>query len=67
MVYRPEWTRLRRDAQAAGLRSAGGLSMLAHQAALAFTRWTGEMVDAEVLIAAARRALTAEAAPERAE
>ncbi|MDO4263531.1 MAG: shikimate dehydrogenase [Deinococcus sp.] len=57
MVYRPEHTRLRRDAAAQGLLNEGGLGMLAHQAALAFARWTGETVDAGVLLRAARREL----------
>lgn len=57
MVYRPEHTRLRRDAAAQGVRTAGGLGMLAHQAALAFARWTGQAVDPGVLLAAAHREL----------
>ncbi|WP_261663913.1 shikimate dehydrogenase [Deinococcus sp. Marseille-Q6407] len=57
MVYRPEFTRLRRDAGAQGVRSEGGLGMLAHQAALAFERWTGERPAAGLLLAAARREL----------
>ena len=57
MVYRPAWTRLRRDAQEHGVRSEGGLSMLVHQAALAFERWTGERVDPQVMHSAAQLAL----------
>lgn len=62
MVYRPEQTRLRRDAAAQGVRTEGGLGMLAHQAALAFERWTGQAVDAGVLLEAARQELGAGAA-----
>ncbi|GHF97708.1 shikimate dehydrogenase (NADP(+)) [Deinococcus piscis] len=58
MVYRPEQTRLRRDAAAQGVRTEGGLGMLAHQAALAFERWTGQQVDAGVLLTVARRELS---------
>ena len=63
MVYRPEHTRLRRDAAAQGVRTAGGLGMLAHQAALAFARWTGQAVDPGVLLAAAHRELGRPAEP----
>lgn len=57
MVYRPRLTRLRRDAEQHGCRSEGGLGMLAHQAALAFRRWTGAEVSAGVLIEAAQAEL----------
>lgn len=61
MVYRPAVTGLMRDAQAQGVRTAGGLGMLAHQAALAFERWTGERVAVQVMLQAAAATLTAEA------
>lgn len=52
MVYRE--TRLLRDAAARGARTADGLGMLVHQAALAFERWTGRPAPLEVMRAAAR-------------
>lgn len=48
MVYQPEMTRLRRDAEAAGLKHAGGLSMLAQQARLSFELWTQQKVPYQV-------------------
>nr|WP_234009178.1 shikimate dehydrogenase [Deinococcus sp. NW-56] len=53
MVYRPAETRLLREARAAGLRAENGLSMLAHQARLAFLAWTGVDVPVSVFRAAA--------------
>ncbi|MDL2345967.1 shikimate dehydrogenase, partial [Deinococcus sp. MIMF12] len=53
MVYQPQATRLLREARAAGLRAENGLSMLAHQARLAFLAWTGADVPAPVFRAAA--------------
>lgn len=46
IVYRPLLTPLLAAAQERGARTANGVSMLVHQAALAFTLWTG--VDAPV-------------------
>lgn len=46
LVYHPELTPLLRAAGAARLPTVGGIGMLVHQAAQAFTRWTG--VDAPV-------------------
>jgi shikimate dehydrogenase len=40
MIYNPKQTSLLRLAQAMGLRTANGLSMLLHQGALAFKLWT---------------------------
>lgn len=45
LVYNPPTTRLMEQARAAGCRASNGLGMLAAQAALAFTRWTGRTVD----------------------
>jgi shikimate dehydrogenase len=45
LVYNPPQTRLMEQARAAGCRASNGLGMLAAQAALAFTRWTGRTVD----------------------
>jgi len=41
-------------ARAAGVAAHDGLGMLVHQAAAAFTRWTGVEVPVEVMRAAAR-------------
>lgn len=56
MVYRPAETRLLRDARAAGLRAENGLGMLAHQARLAFTAWTGADVPVTVFLEALKAA-----------
>lgn len=42
IVYRPLVTPLLRAARERGARSANGVSMLVHQAAIAFTLWTGQ-------------------------
>lgn len=52
MVYKPLHTRLLRDAEAAGHPTSGGLGMLAHQARLAFTAWTGREVPVAVFLEA---------------
>lgn len=52
MVYKPLETRLMREARAAGVRAENGLSMLAHQARLAFLAWTGVDVPARVFLGA---------------
>jgi shikimate dehydrogenase len=57
IVYNPQETRLLRDAQAAGLRTLGGLPMLVWQGALAFELWTGVKPDVDVMYASARAAL----------
>ena len=41
LVYRPRPTRLLREAPLAGCRTQDGLSMLVHQGAAAFEKWTG--------------------------
>ncbi|AWN24568.1 shikimate dehydrogenase [Deinococcus irradiatisoli] len=60
MVYKPAETRLMAEARAQGRRAENGLGMLAHQARLAFVRWTGCEPDIEVFFSAlgqgARRA-----------
>lgn len=53
MIYQPSETRLMREARAAGVRAENGLSMLAHQARLAFLAWTGVDVPVAVFRAAA--------------
>ncbi|WP_256372720.1 shikimate dehydrogenase [Deinococcus sp. S9] len=52
MVYQPRETRLLREARQAGIRAENGLSMLAHQARLAFLAWTGADVPVGVFLAA---------------
>ena len=51
-VY-PVETQLLRAARARGMRSAGGLGMLVHQGALAFSLWTGVAPPLDVMRAAA--------------
>jgi shikimate dehydrogenase len=53
LIYAPPETALVRAARARGLRATGGLSMLLHQGALAFTLWTGAPAPLDVM----RRAL----------
>lgn len=54
LVYHPLDTELLRAARAAGAATANGVSMLVHQAAAAFTRWTGEPAPLEAMDGAAR-------------
>lgn len=58
IVYRPRRTRLLVAAKAAGAGTVGGLEMLLHQGALAFTLWTGREAPSGVM----RRALAGAAA-----
>ncbi len=57
LVYHPAVTPLLRQADARGLRTVGGIGMLVHQAARAFTRWTGVAAPVDVMAAAARAGL----------
>ncbi len=57
LVYRPERTRLLRDAHAAGLQTQNGLPMLVYQGAEAFRCWTGRNAPTGVMFGAARSAL----------
>lgn len=57
LVYNPAETPLLRQAQAAGSRPLGGLSMLVYQGATGFTHWTGQNAPVAVMLAAARNAL----------
>ncbi len=57
LVYHPAETPLMRAATAAGARTANGVSMLVHQAAVAFTRWTGAPAPVAAMRAAADQAL----------
>jgi shikimate dehydrogenase len=56
-VYHPLRTPLLAAAEARGVPCAGGLGMLVHQAALAFTLWTGVAAPLPVMAAAAREGL----------
>ena len=53
-VYHPSPTPLLAAALQRGIPAADGLSMLVHQAALAFTLWTGEPAPLDVMADAAR-------------
>lgn len=57
IVYNPAQTKLLRDANAAGLKTLGGLPMLVWQGALAFELWTGIKPDVKVMYAAAEAQL----------
>lgn len=59
LVYHPAETPLLVAAGEAGHRTVGGIGMLVHQAARAFSRWTGVAAPVEVMAAAARRGLEA--------
>jgi shikimate dehydrogenase len=60
LVYRPERTLFLQRAEAAGCATQGGLEMLVVQGAAAFELWTGQKPPLEVMMAAARAALTLE-------
>jgi shikimate dehydrogenase len=57
LVYAPALTPLLERARRGGARTANGLGMLIHQAALQFRLWTGEDPPLEVMSAAAMSAL----------
>ncbi len=57
LVYHPAVTPLMRAASERGLTAVGGIGMLVHQAARAFSRWTGTEAPVDVMSAAARREL----------
>ncbi|MEO7000967.1 MAG: shikimate dehydrogenase [Ktedonobacterales bacterium] len=61
MVYNPPETALVRAAHAAGLRAAGGLSMLLYQGAEAFTLWTQRPAPLAIMRAALEASLRDEA------
>ena len=54
LIYHPARTTLMEAAEAAGCRTSNGLSMLVHQAAIAFESWTGLAAPVEAMTAAAR-------------
>ena len=49
IVYNPTATRLLREANQAGAKTAGGLNMLAWQGALAFEMWTGQKAPVDLM------------------
>ncbi len=57
LIYTPALTPLLRQARAAGARPVGGLGMLVHQGARAFTLWTGYDAPVAVMERACKRAL----------
>lgn len=63
IVYKPERTPLLAAAAAAGRRTLGGLPMLVYQGALAFELWTGLVPPVDVMFAAVRAAVAAQASP----
>jgi shikimate dehydrogenase len=58
LIYSPAVTPLLRVARERGARTANGLGMLIHQAALQFRLWTGEDPPLEVMSAAAMEAIS---------
>jgi shikimate dehydrogenase len=52
IVYRPLRTPLLEQARSRGARTANGVSMLTHQAAIAFTLWTGHEAPVEAMTSA---------------
>ncbi len=57
LIYRPEETRLLARAREAGCTTLNGISMLVHQGAASFRRWTGIEPSAEVMTRALLAAL----------
>ncbi len=57
LIYHPADTGLMQAARSVGARTANGTSMLVHQAAVAFTLWTGVEAPIAAMGAAARTAL----------
>lgn len=57
MVYNPGETPLLAEARRAGAIPVGGLSMLIHQGAAAFQRWTGKEAPVDVMMEAGEKAL----------
>ena len=59
MVYNPLETPLLAQAEAAGAQTVGGLPMLVHQGAAAWSLWTGKEAPVDVMLQAAKDALGA--------
>jgi shikimate dehydrogenase len=49
IVYNPIQTRLRKEAEAAGAQTIGGLDMFAWQGAIAFEKWTGQKAPLDLM------------------
>jgi len=58
LIYSPSTTSWMASAQANGAEVHNGLTMLVHQAAVAFTRWTGQTAPVEAMKSAAIAALS---------
>lgn len=63
MIYQPTVTPLVAAARTAGLHAVGGIGMLVHQAARAFTLWTGQDAPVDHMTRAAQARLTSEGMP----
>ena len=63
LIYHPPRTALMTAAAARGARTANGISMLVHQAAVAFEHWTGVEAPVETMRSAAAAALSADTTP----
>ncbi len=57
LVYNPLVTKLLREAEAAGARTLGGLSMLVYQGAASFELWTGQKAPVGLMFERARQAI----------
>lgn len=57
IVYNPIQTRLRKEAEAAGAQTIGGLDMLVWQGAIAFEKWTGQKAPLDLMKREAVKAL----------
>ncbi len=58
LIYNPQETPLLKGAKQAGCRVLNGLSMLVYQGAGAFDMWTGKKAPVDVMMRAAKKALT---------
>lgn len=59
LVYNPVETKFQREAQAAGCKTIGGMSMLVLQGVEQFKLWTGREAPVELMMETGRRALRA--------
>ncbi len=58
MVYNPSETPLMSEARQAGAMVVGGISMLIHQGAAAFLKWTGKDAPIDIMMEAGEKALS---------
>jgi len=58
VVYNPMETPLLSTAKKAGARTLGGLPMLVYQGAASFELWTGKSAPIDIMMRAAKRALS---------